>query len=180
MKPADASPVSFPVNIMRLPQKGMPVRITASPEQLAELARTHGLLSVEHFRAELLVESWKRDGVRVTGFVEGKIEQACIVTLESLDSRIREEIDTLFLREDSKLARPNIDQHGEILLDAEGADSPETFSGDLIDVGALAEEFFALGIDPYPRKPDAVLERLGPESPEESPFAKLLSLKRDS
>ncbi len=180
MSPADASPVSFPVNILRLPQKGMPVRILASPEQAAELAKVHGLLSVVQFRAELLVETWKRDGVRVTGFVESEIMQACIVTLESLDARIREEVDTLFVREGSKLARPAVDQHGEILLDAEGDDSPETFSGDTIDVGALAEEFFALGIDPYPRKLDAVLERVDPENRDASPFAKLLSLKRDS
>ena len=37
------------------------------------------------------------------------------------------------------------------MLDAEGPDSPETFTGDTIDVGALAEEFFGLAIDPYPR-----------------------------
>lgn len=39
-----------------------------------------------------------------------------------------------------------------MILDAEGEDGPEPFSGDAIDVGQLAEEFFALGIDPYPRK----------------------------
>lgn len=180
MKSEMVSPVSFPVNVLRLPQNGMPVVITATPEQRVELAQAHGLLSVERLHAELLVETWKRKGIRVTGFVEGRIEQACIVTLESMDTRIREEIDALFVPEDSKLVRPAADQRGEILLDAEGADSPEVFSGDMIDVGALAEEFFALGIDPYPRKPDAVLEQPGGKDPEESPFAKLQSLKRES
>ena len=33
--------------------------------------------------------------------------------------------------------------------------SRRLFSGDTIDVGALAEEFFGLAIDPYPRKPGA-------------------------
>ncbi len=52
----------------------------------------------------------------------------------------------------SKLGRLGFHSGGEIVLDAEGPDSPETFSGDTIDVGALAEEFFELAIDPYPRK----------------------------
>jgi hypothetical protein len=46
-----------------------------------------------------------------------------------------------------------------LLLDAEGPDAPETFEGDQIDVGALAEEIFALSIDPYPRLPEAALEQ---------------------
>ena len=67
----------------------------------------------------------------------------------------------MFLPEDSKLGRLGFDGGGEILLDAEGPDSPETFSGDTIDVGALAEEFFGLAIDPYPRKPGVSLAAAG-------------------
>ena len=51
-------------------------------------------------------------------------------------------------------------------LDAEGPDSPETFSGETIDVGALAEEFFGLAIDPYPRKEGVSLDAVG--APEDS------------
>lgn len=178
MKP-QPSPVSFEVSVVRLPENGMPVEFDATPEQRLELARLHGLLSVESFHAELLVRNWKRDGVRVAGFVEGVVGQSCVVTLEPLQSLVREEIDTLFVPEHSKLVRPDPDHRGEILLDAEGADSPETFSGDAIDVGALAEEIFALGIDPYPRKPGATLEQLEPQDQRESPFAKLRSLKGD-
>lgn len=180
MKPTAASPVSFHANVTRLPQKGMPLVIEASPDQCAELAREHSLASVDSFRAELLVEKWKRDGVRVTGAVEARIEQACIVTLEPVVTEINEEIETLFVPEGSKLVRPDTDERGEILLDADGADSPEIFSSDSIDVGALAEEFFALGIDPYPRKEGASFENSAvQDKPEASPFAKLLSLKRD-
>lgn len=180
MKPDANSPVSFRVNILRLPQKGMPVKITASPDQRAELARVHGLVAVEEFRAEFLVQNWKRDGVRVSGFVESTIQQTCIVTLDPLSSQVREDVDALFAPEGSSLVRPDFDQRGEILLDPEGADSPEVFSGDTIDVGALAEEFFALAIDPYPRKEGVALEQPGQGDEEASAFAKLLSLKRDS
>ncbi|TPJ42690.1 DUF177 domain-containing protein [Mesorhizobium sp. B2-5-13] len=158
MKHADMqSPVSFFANVARLPQKGLPVVIEADPAQRAALAEAHGLLSVEAYRAELLVTSWKRNGVKVSGRVEADITQACIVTLDPVQARIDEPVEALLLPEDSKLGRQGFESAGEILLDADGPDSPETFSGDTIDVGALAEQFFGLAIDPYPRKPGASL-----------------------
>ncbi|TIT32862.1 MAG: DUF177 domain-containing protein [Mesorhizobium sp.] len=159
MKHADMqSPVSFFANVARLPQKGLPVVIEADPAQRAALAEAHGLLSVEAYRAELLVASWKRNGVKVSGRVEADITQACIVTLDPVQAHIDEPVEALLLPEDSKLGRQGYDGGGEILLDADGPDSPETFSGDTIDVGALAEQFFGLAIDPYPRKPGASLD----------------------
>ena len=153
------SPVSFKASVMRLPQKGLPVVIEADARQRQALAEAHRLVSVERFRAELLVTQWKRNGVKVSGHVEADITQECIVTLDPLQAKIDETVEGLFLPEDSKLGRLGFEGGGEIHVDAEGPDSPETFSGDTIDVGALAEEFFGLGIDPYPRKPGATLPR---------------------
>ena len=152
------SPVSHRVNILRLPQKGLPVKIVADADQRAALAKAHGLLDVRSFEAEIFVSTWKRNGLKVTGQVDAVIDQECVVTLEPLEARISEEFSQVFLPEDSKLAREGFHVGGEILLDAEGPDSPEPFSGDVIDVGALAEEFFGLAIDPYPRKPGVELE----------------------
>ena len=47
-----------------------------------------------------------------------------------------------------------------------------------VDLGAIATEFVLLGIDPYPRKPDAVFEPppVGID-PEEHPFAALKALQ---
>jgi hypothetical protein len=81
------------------------------------------------------------------------------------------------LPHDLKLGRLGFDGGGEIVLDAEGDDSPETFEGDSIDVGALAEEF-SLGIDPYPRKDGAMLQREEDESPGGALGEKLASLLR--
>ena len=153
----ERSPVSFDVNIARLPKKGMPVTIEATEAQRAELAELHGLVSVVSFRADLMVAAWKRNGVSVDGRVIADIVQSCIVTLEPVEARVDEEISQFFLPETSKLGRESFGLGGEILIDVDGPDSPETFSGDFIDVGALAEEFFGLGIDPYPRKPGATL-----------------------
>ena len=171
------SPVSFPVNVARLPQKGMVVVVEANETQRAALAEEHDLLSVERYRAELLVTKWKRNGIKVRGRVEARITQACIVTLEPVEAVIDEEVEGVFLPEDSKLARHGFNAAGEMLLDAEGPDSPETFTGDTIDAGALAEEFFGLAIDPYPRKTGAAVAAAGDDiEPVESEFQKKLRL----
>ena len=165
----DTSPVSFKVNIARLPQRGMPVAVEADARQREALAAAHDLVSVERYRAELLVSPWKRNGVKVSGTVKAQITQECVVTLEPVTSTISEAVDGLFLPADSKLGRLGFDDGGEILLDAEGPDSPETFSGDTIDVGALAEQFFGLAIDPYPRKSGAALAVASDEGATEPP-----------
>lgn len=164
----NTSPISFKVNVARLPKKGMPVVIEASEAERAELARAHHLVAVDTFRAELTVLAWKRNGVSVQGSVVADIIQSCVVTLEPLAATVDEAVAAVFLPEDSKLGRELFDVGGEIMIDLDGPDSPEIFSGDSIDVGALAEEFFGLGIDPYPRREDAgPATTRGLEQPEE-------------
>jgi hypothetical protein len=173
MTERSASPVSFLVNVARLPQKGMPVEYAADEVQRRALAAEHGLLSVEAWRAGLTVAPWKRNGVSVSGRVEAEITQQCVVTLEPLSATISEEVSAIYFPEESRLGRLGFHGDGEIHLDAEGPDSPETFSGDTIDVGALAEEFFALAIDPYPRKPGVSLDPEAAETGQEQGFGPL-------
>ena len=153
----EKSPVSYEVNVRNLPAKGVTVTFAADPNQCGELARLHGLLSVEQFSAELAVRPWKKDGVQVLGRVQADFTQACIVTLEPLPARIDEEVSAILVPEGSRLSRID-DETVELVIQAEGDDLPEVFSGDSVDVGALAEEFFELAIDPYPRKEGSGLE----------------------
>ncbi|RST87352.1 DUF177 domain-containing protein [Aquibium carbonis] len=175
------SPISFKTSVLRLPRKGVPVSIVADEEQRAALSAEHGLLSVERLSAELLVVPWKSDGVRVTGRVEAEIQQACVATLEPIGASIRENIDAIFIPEGSSLAKRVADPSGEFLLDPDGPDAPELFVGDMLDVGAVAEEFFALAIDPYPRSRAAPALPVAPDDGEAakpvSPFAILRNLK---
>lgn len=153
---ADKSPVSHVVNVARLPEKGTPVHFTADEEQRAALADMHGLLAVEGFEADLVVHKWKRDGVRVEGKVMADVVQSCVVTMEPLPAHVEAPFSAIFVPEGSALARAD-HEGGEIIVDAEAEDLPEPFSGNQIDVGAVAEEFFELALDPYPRKEGAEL-----------------------
>ena len=91
-------------------------------------------------------------GVRVKGHVSVSIVQDCVVTLDPVEQQIEEDFEAIFLPENSRLAKRVQDGSAELVLDPEGPDLPETFTGDSIDVGAVAAEFAALAIDPYPRK----------------------------
>jgi len=175
----DLSPVSFPVHVARLPKSGMHVAIEADAEQRKALAAAHGLQAVERFVASLDVTAWKKGGVRVKGNMHASVVQECIVTLEPVTGSIDETVSATFLPEGSRLAVPSYSAEGEILLDPEGDDSPELFSGDTVDVGQLAEEFFALGIDPYPRKQGVSLDVDGGDDEKRGPLHdKLAALRR--
>ena len=176
------SPISRTVTVSTLPTTGFPVRIDASEAERGELAVAHGLSSVESFHADLELKRWRKDGVRIRGTIRAKIVQECIVTLVPVVSDLDIPVDAVFLPEDSPLRRP-VDEDGALIVDPEGPDIPETFEGGSIDAGAIAEEFFELAIDPYPRAPGAELDEAsstdgdGGEDAGDNPFARLAALR---
>ena len=104
------------------------------------------------------------------------------VSLDDISSFIEEPVEVMFLP-DAEVARMAAERAAEPAHhDEEGSpdDLPDPIVGGRIDLGALAAEAMILGIDPYPRKPDAVFAE--PEPPREadvSPFAALKHLKSD-
>ena len=168
---------SYRVNVGHVSSNPITVRLEADARERTSLAQRWGVLSVNAVRAELVLTRWKRDGVRIKGRVEADIEQNCVVTLEPVASHIDEAVEAVFVPEGSKLARITTDDSGEMVIEAEGPDLPETYAGDSIDVGAVCEEFIVLAIDPYPRKEGAVLETTDDADDDDedapSPFAKL-------
>ena len=124
----------------------------------------------------------------MTGSVVAEIVQPSVISLEPVGERVEEEIDLIFVPESSNLARPNLDNHGELILDPEGRDAPEVFAGDMIDAWPIAIEHFLLGINPWPRlegeslaglsgQTEADNTSISEQSAETSPFAVLKKLK---
>ena len=179
----DDVPFSYPVKVGHISANPVEVHVEADVEERAGLARLWNILEVKSLKATMTVSRWKRDGVRVKGHVSAVIAQACVVTLDPVEAAIEEDFEQIFVPEGSKLARIVTDEAGEMLLDPEGPDLPETFVGDTIDAGALVAEFAALGIDPYPKKPGAQfaghIESNDAEDRRPSPFAVLKDWKKD-
>lgn len=175
--------LSFQISVSRLPKAGMPIRFEATPDELIALARRLDIPAVESLVAEVTVSAWRAEGVKISGTLSADVVQTDVVTLDPIRQTVAEDVDLLFVPEHSRLARLPDATDGEIHLDPEGDDIPETFSGDRIDLGAVLTEILALGLDPYPRGAGAVFDEFDtdpdPSAGVVSPFAALRKLKSD-
>lgn len=181
--PEHEKPVAFslPINARTLPRKGRTVVYQAPKDVMAQIAADYDLIDVLSFEAKCNLAPWKRDGVRLEGWVKAKIIQPCAVTSEPLDASINEDVEMVFVPDGSKLAKPRVNAEGEWIFDAEGDDLPETFIGDSIDLATVWLEFFAMGIDPFARLPGAEFQSPTPTDEDaaqaDHPFAALSKLK---
>ncbi len=179
----DDIPFSYLVKVGHISANPVEVHLEADGTELKALAKVWDILSVDDLRADLQINRWKKDGIRVKGRVQAKIVQACVVTLDPVPSSIDERFEQIFVPETSKLARHPANDAGEMVLDPDGPDLPETFTGDTIDAGEVVTEFAALAIDPYPRREGIEfadhIEDTGENDKKPSAFAALKDWKKD-
>jgi uncharacterized metal-binding protein YceD (DUF177 family) len=170
-------PWSVPVPVVQIPETGLQRDIQASPAECAAVATLGGLLGVSALKASLLLTPMGQGNVHVVGSVQGRVGQSCVVTLEPIESDLDEAIDLMFAPPSQirELAE-SVDE--DIESDQETPDPPEPIEHGLIDLGKLATDALFLGLNPYPRKPDAVFEVAEtPPDPGDHPFAALKALK---
>jgi len=175
-------PFSYGVKVGHVSINAVTVKVEADARELVELAKAWKVLAVEALSADLQINRWKRDGIRVKGKVTARLTQECVVTLDPIETNIEEYFEQIFVPEGSKLARVSTGATAEMVLDPDGPDLPETFAGDTLDVGPIISEFVALAIDPYPRKAGAEFTdhiELNDEEADKrpSPFASLKDWK---
>ena len=173
--------LSRPLRLDQIGAGESKVDIQAEPKERAALARRFDIVSVERLEAQFTL---RRDaaGVVARGHVSGAVTQACIVTDEPLPVRIEEDFAIRFVPEPADGAAG--DDESEL-----SADECDTvfYTGGTIDLGEAAAETLALGLDPYPRSPNAAaaLREAGVISEEEAkrraaeagPFGGLSALK---
>ena len=170
--PSHGNVWNVPVKIDDIPEHGLHMEIEAPAEIRAAVAKLASVRDMPHLAATF---DLTRHGavVHITGQVDAQVGQSCVVTLEPLETIVAEPIDVTFAAAAAIAPVPG-DQE-RTLSDPE---PPEPLVGGKVDLGALATEFVILGIDPYPRKPDAAFAapKAGDEPPK--PFAALAALKK--
>jgi uncharacterized protein DUF177 involved in 23S rRNA accumulation len=170
-------PWSVVIRLDEIGETGRQVELEASEAVRAALARPAGVDAIERLVARLDLTRRGRDRLRVSGVVSGTVRQRCVVTLDPIVNEVDEAIDLTFAP-----PREPVGQPGEIDPDAtSSAEDVEPLLGNAVDLGLLATEFFILGIDPYPRKPDAAFD--APKAAAElgsHPFAGLAALQKNS
>lgn len=169
------------VNVRTLPKRGRRERFEADRAVCGKIAEEYDLIGVDTFEARAEIAPWKGRGVRVRGQIEASLTQPCAATGEALTVVMDESFEAVFVPEDSRLAKPRLSDDGELMLDAEGADPPEVFSGDSLDLADIWLEQFALNLNPFARLEGVTLELQADNTADEpeNPFAVLASLKRD-
>jgi hypothetical protein len=170
-------PWRVPIAVEKIPDTGLHRDLLADQATRAAIADIGGLREVLSVQASLDVTPMRGGRFHVTGDVRARIGQTCVVTLEEMESDIDEPIDLIFAPPDQIPEMAALVDEAEE-SDEDTPDPPEPIENGIIDLGRLATDALYLGVDPYPRKPDAVFEPLleAPD-PEDHPFAALKALQ---
>jgi hypothetical protein len=175
-----ADPWRVPVTVAQIPDTGLHRDIEADRpvrEAMAELAGLRDILSAN---ASLDVTPKGGGRFHVGGRVRARVGQTCVVTLDPIENDIDEEVDLIFAPpEQIPQMADMVDEAAE--GDVEIPDPPEPIVNGIIDLGRLATDVLFLGVDPYPRRRDAVFEPpVVAADPEDHPFAALKALQLDA
>jgi uncharacterized protein DUF177 involved in 23S rRNA accumulation len=171
--PKGRPPWSAPVAVHEVSETGRRIDLVADDSTRAAVAHAIGLRALPRLAASFDVTRHGREGLHVVGQVSATVGQTCVVTLEPIDNEIEEAVDLTFA---PAAAAP--DESGTRTRMA-AEDTPEPLLGGVVDLGVVATEFLALGIDPYPRKSGA--EFAAPAAGDGDaalPFAALAALKK--
>ncbi len=134
-----------------LPRKGARERFEASSDVRDAISQAYDLESVTAFLATAEITHWKARGFRISGQVDAVVVQPCAVSGEPLEVVVCEPVDATYVPTGSPLAKPRLDDAGELIFDAEGNDIPDEFDGTILDLADVWLEHFALGLDPFAR-----------------------------
>lgn len=173
------NPWSVPIVVAQIPETGLHRDLEASAAERSAIAEIGGLREVLSVIASLDVKPIGQGRVSVVGSVKARIGQTCVVTLDPIENDLDEAIDLIFAPESQIPQMADlVDETAESFV--ETPDPPEPILNGIIDLGRLATDALFLGVDPYPRKPDAKFELEPiPGDPEDHPFAALQALRVD-
>jgi len=171
MKTAD--PWRVPVVVLQIPESGLHRAFEADVSERRAMAEIAGLREILSASASFDMRLKSRGRVHVVGHVSARIGQTCVVTLDPIENEIDEPVDLMFAPPEQI---PDLSDLVEEAAESEAEipDPPEPIVNGVIDLGRVATDALFLGIDPYPRKPEAVFEQpVEVVDPAEHPFAAL-------
>ena len=132
------------IELRKIPQNGHSIHERATADELVALAKRYKLEAVVSFSVEAEISAWRKKGIEATGSVKALVRQNCVVTLDAFEQVIEETFNTLFLP--AHMIKESEDPEEDL---------PEALNEGIANIGELAVQVLALGIDPHPRKPEA-------------------------
>ena len=164
--------------VQDLPEEGLQVDRSASPEEREAVARALDLLACRSLTARYALRPRGGGHVHLSGTVQAHVEQSCVVTLEPLVNEVQESFSVDYWP-DGDMPDPG---GGELDISSDQPDLEPIVAG-RIEVGNVVFQAVANGIDLFPRKPGVAFEPPDPPSASDDgshptgPFAALAKMK---
>lgn len=177
--PVTQAEFSRVIDTRALAEEGETFRYEASAAERAAIASWLSLISLRRLEATVDAKPVSGGGVRLNVAFTADVVQSCVTTQEPLSTCLQEAFELLYLPE---IPRQISTTAGGITVDVDlDEDEPEVLIDDKIDAGAAITEHLVLTLDPYPRKPGAVLDSVQPAArkAQGGSFSVLRELKAD-
>lgn len=157
---------------------------------LKKIAELIGILELKSLKADLRFKRVQGGlVVKVSGDFKADVVQACVVTLDPIESHIDDNFTAWFADPAQAISfnkalkqRDMEKKHGETPI-VDEKDDPEVIVDGKIDIGDTITQFLSLSLDPYPHK-EGVQYEVGDDTPQakaagvrKNPFDKLKEWK---
>jgi uncharacterized metal-binding protein YceD (DUF177 family) len=158
--------LSRPLAVDRVGPGGLAVEVRADAAECVALAARMAIPAVTDLLCRFRLTAIPGAVLLAEGHLQAQVVRTCVVTLEEFETLTEEKFRLRFV----PAGRESDDDDPE-------SDDEIAYAGATIDLGEAAAEQLALALDPYPRKPDAVLPDAA-NDPLDPPFAALARLPR--
>ncbi|MFQ3622682.1 MAG: DUF177 domain-containing protein [Acetobacteraceae bacterium] len=146
-----APELSRPVAADRLRAEGETVVVEATAAERDAVRARLGLAGLDALSASVALRPDGRGVVSAEGVLRARVTQVCVVSLEPFATVVETPFRLVF-----RPAGPG-EGAADQTLDPEAEDEV-TYEGTAFDLGEAMVETLALALDPWPRRPGAVLE----------------------
>jgi uncharacterized protein len=154
-------------------------RIDASEAECLALAKQFGIQSLAGLGFDYRLQPIASERFHLTGRIDARLTQLCIVTLEPVAEHVDEEV-ALECWPQEQIEADGSDSADAPVFGELPDDPPVPIIDGKVDLGALAAEILASAINPYPRKDEAEFAWDDPKdaaNPASGPFGDLAKWK---
>lgn len=143
-----------------VPAKGRHVKMKATAEQCAALAKRIGVAAVKSAQADLDLSSQNGGHVlHVDGHLQAEVTQNCVMTFQPFDTFVEDNFEAWYADYDKAVPfnRAKVEakakMEGDDIQILDEKEDPEPMVEGKVDIGDLVIQYLSLAINPYPRHP---------------------------
>ena len=158
MMTMDRKELAYTLKFKDIPPEGLSLKLTASEQERSELETIIGVQNIATLEAEVEITPIKLvpGEYHFKANLKARVTQPCVVTLDPITQDIMEHLEIIFTPDAEKVTDPL----------QEGAVEPlspffELIEDEKLDLGEILEQYLAVSINMYPRRPDAPHELSG-------------------